>query len=65
MKLKDYLQQNDVSITDLQKATDIPYATLLAYIHGKHSPNLKNALKINKATLGAVKLEDMIDEEEG
>lgn len=64
MKLKDWIKVNDIKVTELEKATGIPHPTLLSYINEKHDISLKNALKIHKATLGAVSLEDMLIEKE-
>jgi hypothetical protein len=60
MKLKDYLKKNDLRPSDLAEATDIPLPTIISYVSENHEPSLKNALKIQKATLGAIKLEDMV-----
>lgn len=63
MKLKDYIEKNNLSVQKLSEATGIPHPTLLSYVHGKHEVSLKNALKIEKATLGAVTCEDLADQE--
>lgn len=64
MKIKDWLKLNGLSVSDLAKATNIPHATLLSYSDEKHEPSLKNALKIVKATCGAITCEDLVLEKE-
>jgi DNA-binding XRE family transcriptional regulator len=64
MKLKDYLTLNKISSGELAKACDIPHPTIISYVNETHEPSLKNALKIVKATMGAVKAEDLVQDRE-
>lgn len=62
MKLKEYLKLNNLTVTDLAKATNIPHPTLLSYVNETHEPSLKNALKIHNVTLGVVSLDELTKE---
>lgn len=60
MTLKEYLEKNGLSVTDLARALDLPHPTVLSYVNKTHEPSLTNALRIEKATMGAVKVEDLV-----
>lgn len=62
MTLKIFLETTGISVAELSRKTGIPHATLLSYVKGTHEPSLRNALAIEEATLGAVKVENMVKE---
>lgn len=64
MTLKEYLEKNGLSVADMARALDLPHATVLSYVNRTHEPSLKNALKIERVTLGVVHSEDLIKIEE-
>lgn len=64
MTLKEYLEKNGLSVSDLARALELPHATVLSYVNRTHEPSLKNALKIQRITLGVVHSEDLVKAEE-
>ena len=57
MKLKDYIQQKDMSLTDFAAKAGIPICNVWRYINGKR-PSFKNFIAIKRATKGKVAEDD-------
>lgn len=64
MRFKEYLENNNISVKTFSDASGIPIYTLYKYYNSEVEPNLSNALKIHKASLGAVSLESLLLERE-
>ena len=60
MKLREYLELNEITITRFAKDCKIPEGTMHIYYHGKATPGLVNALIIEKETHGSVSLKEMV-----
>lgn len=57
--LQDYFcSAKSMSRAELSRRTGISYPSICSYIKGKSEPSLANALKIEKALQGAVRLSD-------
>jgi transcriptional regulator with XRE-family HTH domain len=50
MKLKKYLKENNIKLTDFAKTTNYSKGNLSMICNGKMTPSFKTALKIQKAT---------------
>ena len=59
MKLKDYIKQNDLSLTDFAREAGIPVCNVWRYVNGKR-PSFKNFLAIKRATNGEVAEDDFV-----
>ena len=62
MKLKEYLEKTGISIARFARACDINENTMNTYVHEKAEPSLKNALKIEEMSHGAISLSELIVE---
>lgn len=60
MNLKEYLNATGISIARFARACDINENTMNTYFHEKAEPSLKNALKMEDESHGAIKLNDLI-----
>ena len=58
MELGEYLHKHRKSIVELSFLTGIGISSIYKYLDG-HSPSFNNAVKIEKATGGLVKVEDV------
>lgn len=59
MNLKDYLTENEISVVEFAAKMNVHYNTIYYIINGRRNPSHKMAYKIQEATNGAVKMEDM------
>jgi len=62
MQLADFLNKNDMSISELARKIEVSTSHLARIIAGKRGPSQKMMHKITKATNGAVKPADFFPE---
>jgi transcriptional regulator with XRE-family HTH domain len=60
MKLQKWLEQKKIPRTEFAKKIGITRHALYLYLKGKRQPRLDIALRIEKATNGEVRVEDLI-----
>jgi transcriptional regulator with XRE-family HTH domain len=59
MELKEYLNQNDISVLDFSEEIGISFSAVYGYLMGRGRPTRANAQKIEKATRGIVTAKEM------
>lgn len=62
MKLKTYMDKNNLSYRKFAQQLGIDHTSLFKYATGERTPRLNVALKIEKATKGKVKCSDLAGE---
>jgi transcriptional regulator with XRE-family HTH domain len=60
MDLKTYLEFHELSASKFAEANDISKSSICYYLRKERIPNMVIARQIEKATKGAVTIEDMI-----
>ena len=61
MKLKDYIQAEEISPNKFAKLSGIPQPTVWRIINDKNCPSIGTAAKIQKAPSGKVRIEDLCE----
>lgn len=59
MKLKEYLNTNNISIEAFAVKMGLTYHTLVSYISGRRRPTQNTARRILEATEGKVTIKDL------
>ena len=59
VKLKTWMKRNNITIRKMAKDLKISHNSVFKYQKGETSPNIKNALKIEKYTNGQVTIKDL------
>ena len=62
MKLKNYLEQQTVSVVNFSRLIHVGYNTVLNWVNCKKNPSKENVLKIKKATDNKVTEKDWVIE---
>jgi len=63
MKLADYFEENCINVKMFCIKHGLIYDTVLNVLKEKHTPSVKIAVAVEKATKGEVTIEDMIIDE--
>lgn len=64
-KLKEYLRKAHITHRGFASDVGISTATMHALLNGKHLPNIRDAVAIEKRTRGYVRVQDWLDEKYG
>jgi predicted transcriptional regulator len=59
MKLKEYLDENDIGVSQFAALTEITYSSIYAYINETTRPSRLIARRIEEMTKGKVKAADL------
>ena len=60
-KLKEYLKKKHVTHRGFATDVGISTSTMHAILNGKHLPNIRDAVAIEKSTRGYVRVQDWLD----
>lgn len=60
MKLKKWLEVNDMTQKELAKKLDVDHTTVCKYVNGTRTPHIKIIRKISKLTAYVVTIDDFI-----
>lgn len=60
MNIKAYLETTGISIARFARSCDINENTMNTYVHEKAEPSLRNALRIEEQSHGAITLKELI-----
>ncbi len=61
-KLKEYLKKAHITHRGFASDVGISTSTMHALLNGKHLPNLRDAVAIEKRTRGYVRVQDWLDD---
>ncbi len=64
-KLKDYLKKQHITHRGFALDVGISTSTMHALLNGKHLPNIRDAIAIEKRTRGYVRVQDWLDKKYG
>jgi DNA-binding XRE family transcriptional regulator len=61
-KLKEYLRKSHITHRGFASDVGISTSTMHALLNGKHLPNIRDAVAIEKRTRGYVRVQDWLDD---